>query len=123
MLELARDALLNDLIDSLPEDRRYAARLTANAIAIAARETQADESDSQAELSLLTELYGAQLVAAAGERIDQQLETVNRRLAKDIRVGAFDGACALGVRTLLKSRVCARLRISNPKYLAGWGLD
>ena len=123
LLALARDALLGELLDALPEERRYAARLTANAIAIAAREAEADGADAQLELSMLAELYGDDVVERAGEQPDAQLAVVNRRFAADIRAGVFEGACARGVRALLKMQVCARLRISNPKYLAGWGLE
>ena len=42
---------------------------------------------------------------------------MNKRFARDIRDGIFDGACAQGVQALLMDQVRARLQISNPKYL------
>ena len=38
LMATARDALLNELLPALPKDRRYAALMIANAMAIAARE-------------------------------------------------------------------------------------
>ena len=122
LLELARETLLAELLDVLPEERRYAARMAASAMAIAAREARAGDADMKSELARLVQLYGEDTVSASGGSPSEQLAETNRRFAKDIRAGAFDGACAHGVRALLKQQVCARLRISNPKYLEGWGL-
>jgi hypothetical protein len=123
LLRIARETLLNELLDLLPEERRYAMRMAANALAIAARETEVGEADLVDELRLLSELYGEDVVQDAGATLQERSAKMNKRFARDIRDGIFDGACAQGVRALLMDQVRARLRVSNPGYLQAAGLD
>ncbi len=123
LLHAARETLLNELLDALPEERRYAMRMAANALAIAAREAETGEADLVKELRLLSELYGEDVVQSAGTNLHGRIAKVNKRFARDIRDGTFDGACAQGVQALLMDQVRARLRISNPSYLKAAGLD
>ncbi len=123
LLHVARETLLNDLLELLPEERRYAMRMAANALAIAARETEIGEADLVKELRLLSELYGEDVVQAAGANLHERIAMMNKHFARDIRDGIFDGACAQGVQALLMDQVRARLRISNPSYLQAAGLD
>ena len=123
LLHIARETLLNDLLELLPEERRYAMRMAANALAIAARETEVGEADLVDELRLLSELYGEEVVQEAGATLQERSAKMNKRFARDIRDGIFDGACAQGVRALLMDQVRARLAISNPAYLKAAGLD
>jgi hypothetical protein len=122
-LHIARETLLNELLELLPEERRYAMRMAANALAIAAREAEAGEADLVHELRLLSELYGEDVVQDAGANLHERITKMNKRFARDIRDGTFDGACAQGVQALLMDQVRARLRISNPNYLKDAGLD
>ena len=117
LLRIARDTLLNELLDALPEERHYAMRMAANALAMAAREAESGEADLVKELRLLSELYGEDQVQAAGANLRERIAKMNKRFARDIRDGIFDGACAQGVQALLMDQVRARLQISNPKYL------
>ena len=117
LLHIARETLLNDLLELLPEERRYAMRMAANALAIAAREAETADVDLVEELRLLSELYGEDEVQAAGANLHERIAKINKRFARDIRDGIFDGACAQGVQALLMDQVRARLRISNPGYL------
>jgi len=117
LLRVARETLLNELLDALPEERRYAVRMAANALAMAAREAETGEADLVKEQRLLAELYGEDVVQSAGANLHERIAKMNSRLARDIRDGIFDGACAPGVQALLMDQVCARLAISNPKYL------
>jgi hypothetical protein len=123
LLQVAREILLNELLELLPEERRYAMRMAANALAIAAREAETGEADLVKELRLLSELYGENVVQAAGANLHERIAKLNKRFARDIRDGIFDGACAQGVRALLMDQVRARLRLSNPSYLQAAGLD
>lgn len=123
LLSITRETLLNELLDAVPEDRRYLVRMTANALAIAAREAEAGEADLVKELRLLGELYGEDAVLASGASLRERIAKMNKRFARDIRDGIFDGACAPGVQALLMEQVRARLRISNPGYLETAGLD
>ncbi len=123
LLHMAREMLLNDLLELLPEERRYAMRMVANALAIAARETETGEADLVKELRLLSELYGEDVVQAAGANLHDRIAMMNKRFARDIRDGIFDGACAQGVQALLMDQVRARLRFCNPIYLLAAGID
>ena len=117
LLRIARDTLLNELLDAMPEERQYAMRMVANALAIAAREAETGEADLVKEMRLLSELYGDDTVQAAGANLHERIAKMNKRFARDIRDGIFDGACAQGVQALLMDQVRARLAISNPSYL------
>ena len=117
LLRIARDTLMNELLDALPEERHYAMRMAANALAMAAREAETGEADLVKELRLLGELYGDDVVQAAGANLHERIARMNKRFARDIRDGIFDGACAQGVQALLMDQVRARLAISNPGYL------
>jgi len=123
LLRVARKVLREQLLPGIAEDRRYEALMVANAMAIAARELKAGESDLREELRMLTQFYGDTTVGESGNSMKDKVASLNRRLAKDIRSGVLDGACAQGVRALLKAQVKARLRISNPKYLKAVGLE
>lgn len=123
LLRVARETLLNELLDALPEERHYAMRMAANALAMAAREAETGEADLVKELRLLAELYGEDVVHSAGATLHERIAKMNKKFARDIRDGIFDGACAQGVQALLMDQVRARLRISNPKYLESAGKD
>ena len=102
LLHIARETLLNELLELVPEERRYAMRMTANALAIAERETQTGDADLVEELRLLGELYGEDVVHDAGANLHARIAKMNKRFARDIRDGIFDGACAVATT---KSRV------------------
>jgi hypothetical protein len=123
LLRVARKLLREDLMEAVPSERRYEALMVANAMAIAARELAAGDADLREELAMLTELYGEKIVAESGSDPEEKVAALNGRLAKDIRDGEMDGACAQGVRALLRAQVIARLRISNPKHLTAAGLE
>lgn len=117
LVRIARETLLEELLDAVPEDRRRSLRMVTNALAIAAREVEAGEMDLVTELRLLADLYGEEVVHKAGANLHERIAGMNKRFARDIRDGLFDGACAPGVHALLMDQVRARLRVSNPGYL------
>ena len=123
LLRVARRLLREELAQSIPRELRYEVLMVANAMAIAEREAEAEDKDLQEEFRMLEELYGAKTAEKAGSRLEEKVSVLNRRLAKDIRAGILDGACAQGVRALLRAQIIARLRISNPKYLKTMGLE
>lgn len=89
LLETAIAALRTELIDSLPEDRRYSAAMVANAMAIAARSLRTPEPYDQGE---------------------------DRDLAAAIRAGQHDADTTLLTR--LRARTAARLTVSDPRRAA-----
>lgn len=105
LLAAARDTVADTIVPALPEEHRYAARLVAAAIATALRELDAGDAAEEAQRRALTALYGDDPSAW-------------RRLAADIRAGAFDapGARRDAVLALLREDIDARLAVSNPGY-------
>ncbi len=93
LLRVARETLLRELLPRMPEESRYAARMVANAMAIAAREL------------------------AAPADVHASRHSVSK-LAADIRAGRFDDAQAWGqLRDRLREITRARLAVSNPRIL------
>lgn len=117
LLAEARRTLLEEVLDHLPADRRYDGLMIANAMAIAARELQAGGAPVSERLATLRQLYGTG--GGAG------LADLERRLAAEIRAGAYDpaGDRREAVRRYLRRAVLARLAISNPKALPDRGSD
>ena len=97
LLATAREVVLTELLPALPPDKVFAARMVANAMAIAMREMQVDAAA----------LPAADLAA----------------LAAEIRAGAHDPGTPAHDATLRFLRAYARLRagVSAPKALQGAG--
>ena len=120
LLVEARRLLLDNLLVLLPPDRRYDARMIANAMAIAARELETGDEPVRVALRDLAALYDEPVdLGPAMAALQQQLADLDRRLADDIRGGRFDAADPrrAAVRTYLRATALARLRVSNPKAL------
>jgi hypothetical protein len=110
LLALARDILLHELTPLLPEERGQDARLVARCMTIALREAEAGEAPEHA----LRAFYGT-----GGDN-----DEVLARFARELRIGAFENspdrdACA---RAMLWRLTVAKLRQSNPEFLAANGL-
>lgn len=103
LLDAARDLLLAEILPKLPEAQRFAARMIANAMAIAAREARGDAGWATAAQARITELTGGDAA----------------RFAAMIRDGAFDpgreGHDAAA--SLLRAFARARCAISAPRAL------
>jgi hypothetical protein len=117
LLALARDVLLNDLLPLLAPEARLDARLVANSMAIAEREVAAGSRTAEEIARDLEELYRD----AADDREPGGL----RRLASDLRAGAFEGSaererCA---RDILWRLTTAKLGAANPRFLAANGFS
>ena len=110
LLLQARATLLGQLLDKLPEDKRYDALMIAQAIAIAARELEAGEG-GEGEREALEALLGTSKDGSG----EAALESLNARLAAEIRTGRYDEAEP--VHALLSRDTAARLALSNPKLL------
>jgi len=114
LLRVARTTLLEELLPQLPAEARYAARMTANAMAIAARELADGGEMERAELRRLAAFYAE---PADQRDVRAALGALERRLARDLRDGAFAESREDELRELLHARLRARLRISNPRCL------
>ncbi|TQF77385.1 acyl-CoA dehydrogenase [Elioraea sp. Yellowstone] len=108
LLAIARATLLDEVLPALPEAQRFAVRMVANAIGIAARET-ALAGDARTALV-------ARVAALTGEAADPL-----RALAAAIRAGAFDPGTERHAEAarLLKDLARLRCSVSAPKALGG----
>ena len=112
LLALARDVLLNELMPLLPEECRPDALLVARCMAVAQREAEAPAEEGRAILREIELLCGQGLDAW-------------RRFAHDLRVGAFESSEPhdRAARAILWRLTVAKLRRSNPEFLAANGFD
>jgi len=117
LMTTAREALLRDLLPALSGERRYAALMIANGMAIAAREhrlgTDAARNEGARLRNLLDELPPSQ-----GERNDAptDLPALRKAVCAAIRAGRFD-ACDAAVAAALSHSAADWVAISNPKAL------
>jgi hypothetical protein len=111
LLALARDVLINELMPLLPEKRRPEAVRVARCMAIAAREA---EASAEAGPAILREIE-----TLCGRGVDL------RRFARELRIGAFENSPDRDVsaRAILWRLTVAKLRRSNPEFLAANGFD
>ena len=111
LLALAREVLLSELVPLLPEERRVDALLIARCMAIAEREAETGRSPEH-ELRLL---YGATI----------ETDGLLARFARELRIGAFENSPdrELCARAILWRLTIAKLRQSNPEFLAANGFD
>ncbi len=107
LLDTAREVLLRELLPHLPEDRRFEARMVANAMAIARRDMAADAAPTLERLRRSLDI----LDAAPGALL--------RRLAAEIRSGERDPGRPGSADTAAALVALARLRcsVSNPRAL------
>ena len=112
LLALARDVLLDELMPLLPEDRRSDALRVASCMAIAGRETETGSEPTQAVLRELAMLY------------EEESCRLLHRFAHDLRIGAFEESALRegAARAVMWRLTIARLRQSNPSFLAANGL-
>jgi hypothetical protein len=113
LLELAREHLQRDIFPALSPEQRLTGLMILNAMGIAAREIAAGDAPARELAARLAALYGP------GDDREQL-----RRLAGDIRAGAFDeGPQHAAVRELLWALVKAKARTANPRLLSAQGLE
>ena len=119
LLRIARAALEAELKPLATGQARYTLAMISNAMAIAAREAERGERDAREALSRLENLYGETPRELHGAALVEGIAAYERRLAADIRAGAFDESSDRRRAMLehLRESVRARLAISNPKYL------
>jgi hypothetical protein len=117
LLQAAREALLEELLPLLPEEGRYAARMAANAMGIAARELAGDGGDAAEELARLEALLPEWKPSASGPV--QAVREATVELAAAIRAGHFDNEPArAALADHLRNTTQERLAVSNPRILA-----
>ena len=118
-LEDARTAMRGEVLEALPDERRYDARLVAKAIAVVTRQLARGLASERREYERLAGLLGAPIVAHATSReIRCKLVALNERLAARIREGEADVGTAAHAATLahLEAITDEALSESNPAY-------
>jgi aminoglycoside phosphotransferase (APT) family kinase protein len=112
LIELGRELLLDEVLPLLPESRHRELHLVATAIALARREALAGGSSFNETMRRLSVFYR-----------DEQAADLLPRFAADLRNGAFEtsGPRETAARAILWRMVIARLRESNPQFLAANG--
>ncbi len=123
LLRIARQTLADELLPALPEERTLDALIIASVIAIAAREAAFGDAPLRAELARLAAIYGDK--PPPDEALAAAVERLSRRLAVDIRRGAFeaDAAKLAEVKAHLLESTLQKLRENNPRYLAAEGFE
>lgn len=114
LLETALKVYRERLLPELPAHLRYDALMVANAMAIAARQARAGRGPEEEARRRLSSLYGEDGAVLAD---------LERRLAVDIRRGAFDaeGEARAAVVEHLRLRTSAKVAESNPRAARGRG--
>ena len=119
LITTAREALLRDLLPALTGERRYAALMIANGMAIAAREHRLGTDAARNEASRLRNLLELVPQDDAAKRDDQstgELSLLRMNVSAAIRAGAFD-AHEHAVGHALAHTAADWVAISNPKAL------
>ena len=113
LLRVARDTLLEELLPRLPAESHYAARMCANAMAIAARELEGSGGDPAAEVSRVRALLPEWQPAG---KIEAQAGEANAKLAAAVRAGRFDAPQAqAALFDHLRQSTEERLAVSAPR--------
>jgi hypothetical protein len=107
LIALAGELLRDEIADSLPPEKRYAAAMIANALEIARRGIINDAE--AAAWALLDRIY-------------EEGEGTLDQLARDIRSGEVDTDAHPDLRERLRDIVVSELRITNPRFLASRGI-
>jgi hypothetical protein len=114
LLDVARAAILAEIVPALPESQRYAALMAANALAIAGRDLAAPAT-AATEIARIASLLEDWTPAGDDAR---SLGEGTARLAARIREGRFDaGEARSKLLAHLDEATRARLAVSNPKAL------
>ena len=118
LLRTAREALLSELLPALPDERRYAGLMIANAMAIVARECEHGAAIVARESERLRAL--AACIGPPSDVATADLSGLRQTISAAIRDGAFDAPerSAMMDETLV-AIATERVAISNPKALGG----
>ncbi len=114
LLAIARAALIKDVLPQIAADQRMSALMVARALEIVGREIVAGDAAERGFGEGLAEFYDQEAPRDAAA-----LDALARRLAGDLRVGAFERAPERqqAAYALLLVEALARVALSNPRYL------
>ena len=123
LLTSVREFIEQDLLPDLEGRKRFHALVSANVLAIVARELAGEETMLVAEWERLEALlHGNDAAPARLDDLKSSVDQLTRRLCDRIRAGDADGgAFGEAVRAHVRATVVDKLRIANPKYLGDGG--
>lgn len=121
LLAAAEETLREAVLPSLDGQAKYAALMVAAALGTVRREIAAGAGSSRRTLDAYAGLYGEDNVHRSGQTVEQRITALSRDLASEIRAGAYDRSLLGPVYAVLEVQVVERLRLSNPRFLAGAG--
>lgn len=117
LLWQAREVMLRELLQHLPEEKKYDGLMIGAAMATAARELEAGDSPLRRAHAELSEVYGdSAMQPSEAAQLEEELLQLFSRLAQDIRAGRMDADGR--IHALLRELTIDKLRESNPKLLA-----
>ncbi|MBI2312175.1 MAG: hypothetical protein HYU77_06730 [Betaproteobacteria bacterium] len=123
LLAIARETLIDEVLPALPEDKRYAGLMVANAMAIAAREAELGPEAWRVEYRLLCGYFQeAEEPGLEQAALASRVRELNARLAGEIRaetVSLEEGR----LRQVLDEITRMKLRVSNPRALKAEGQE
>src|SRR5215470_7862100 len=120
LLTAVREFLEQDVLPGLDGRRRFHALVSANVLAVVARELADEETSLVAEWQRLRQLIELDetMPPARLEGLRAAVRELTRRLCDRIRAGDADGgAFGAAVRAHVRMTVVEKLRVANPKYL------
>lgn len=117
LIEIAHEVFTAEMLPAVPDALRYKALMIANAMAIAQRELAAGNAPLRDEYRRLSRLLSETTAELSGEALRAAVETYNRRLANEIRGGAYDEDERAAMLEHLRRTTEGKLAVSNPKAL------
>lgn len=120
LLETARLLLREELLHTLPEEKKLLALMIANTMGIAARQLAAGDAPAHNEWISLTRILGKDIASSLpSDNLIEHLSSLNRELCASIREGKTDpdGVLRMPVGDHLREVARQKLLESNPKYL------
>ena len=123
LLTSVREFIEQDVLPGLEGRKRFHALVSANVLAIVARELAGEETMLVAEWERLRALLdGGDAPPARLDDLKRTVDGLTRRLCDRIRAGDADGGpFGDAVRAHVRATVVDKLRIANPKYLGDGG--
>mgnify|MGYP001192115751 FL=1 len=119
LLIMARQVLREELLELLPEERRYDALMVANAMAIAARQIKFGDKPERQEWKALADLLGETVKESDATAVSDTLGDLYHKLGDKIRIGELDPGMPShdNLYAFLLEVTMQKLRESAPKFL------
>lgn len=118
LLDALAEFLYTDVRGWAPREKRFQVLVAANVCAVVARELRASEEPLRSDLALFGELLGSEFDVPAADELPTAVRRAERRLAEEIRGGAFDARLDQLIAGL-REHVRRKLDVARPGYTDG----